>query len=257
MMRNVCVLVVLAIIPFAPRAGAQGVPEPEQFSLRLEGRLWGPSLSAELQATASQPGTLIDIPKDLGVGDKSTFEVRATVQLGIGHKIRVGYTQLDYDGDIRLNRQIRFEETVYPRFTRVVTSLKGSYFAGDYEWDFTKGTYGYVGALFGAKFFDFDALLAAPEQGDRDVETLRIPVPVVGLVARGYYSRFSVSGELTGFTIGSRANFTELHLGTHFDVTKNVGLQFGYRLLKIHGEQSNDLIDMRLSGLQFGGQFSF
>jgi hypothetical protein len=259
MMRNLRVLLSIATIAaLAPLARAQSVlPEAEQYSVRLEGRLWGPGLSAEMQMSGSQTGTVIDVPNDLAVGDKSTYQLRLNVQLGTGHKLRFNYTKLDYDGDTQIKKEIKFGDTTYPRFTHLVSSLKGSYYSGDYEWDLAKGQYGYFGLCFGAKVFDVDGLLVAPERGDRDVETFRVPVPVLGVVTEGYYGRFGVGGELTAFTIGKTANFVELDLNTHFALTGQLGVVGGFRFFKIHGEHSNDMLDMKLSGLYFGAEVNF
>jgi hypothetical protein len=241
----------------APIAAQIEAPEPEQYSVRLQGRLWAPGLAAEMQMSGSQTGTIIDVPEDLGVEDKTTFEVRAALQLSPGHKIRLGYTKIDYDGDEQIDHEIKFGDTTYPRFTRLVTSLKGSYFAGDYEWDFVKGGQGFVGAIFGAKVFDMDGVLVAPDRNERDVETVRVPVPVLGLVAQGYYSRFSAGAELSAFSIGKTANFLEFYVNTHFAITPQIGVEGGYRFLKIHGEHSKDMIDMKLNGLYAGLEVNF
>jgi hypothetical protein len=256
-MRRVSILAAGLLVSSAVLALAQDVPGPEQYTVRIEGAIWGPSLASELQVTGNVQGTLIDVPKDLGVADKGTYEGRLTLQLGVGHKVRLGYTNIDYDGNTPINREIRFQDTIYPRFTRLVTSQKGSYFSGDYQWDITKGAHGYFGPLIGGKFFDTDATLVAPERGDRDVQTLRVPVPVVGVAGRGYYGRFSGSGELEGFTIGKRGSLIEFAMAAHFNVSDHLGVQFGYRFMRVHGEYSNDLVTMRLSGLKFGGEISF
>jgi hypothetical protein len=256
-MRRVWILAGAALFSSAPLVSAQDVPGPEQYTLRIEGGLWGPSLASKLQVSGNVTGSLIDVPKDLDVGDKSTYEGRLSIQLGTAHKVRLAYTNLDYDGNTQITKEVRFQDTVYPRFTHLVTSIKGSYFAADYQWDFKKGKYGYVGGLFGAKAFDVDAALVAPERGDRDIETVRLPIPILGMAARGYYGRFSASGELSGLTIGKRAHFLELMMAGHLDISDHLGVKLGYRLLKMHGEQSDDLIDIRLSGLNFGAAINF
>ena len=256
LLRSFLPIAVIAVL--SPRLHAQtNPPESEQYTVRLQGRLWGPGLAAQMQMTGSEMGTLIDVPKDLAVEDKSTFEVRGTVQLGLGHKIRLGFTNLDYDGDTQITKEIKFGDTVYPRFTHLVTSLKGSYYSGDYEWDFAKGEYGFFGACVGAKVFDVDGLLVAPDRSDRDVETIRVPVPVLGVMGQGYYGRFSAGAELSAFTIGPTANFLELYINTHVALTPQIGVEAGYRYFKIHGEHSNDLIDMKLSGLYLGAEVNF
>jgi len=257
-MRNLRVLILVpAVLAAVPAAAQSTFPESEQYSFRLQGRLWGPGISSEIQSSGRSEGTLIDVVRDLGVEDQSTFEGRLTVQMGLGHKFRLGYTNLRYTGEKRITKEIRFGDTTYPRSTLLVSSLKGSYFSGDYEMDFMKGSSGYLGALVGGKFFDLDAVLSAPERAERDVETVRVPVPVVGLVGQAYYGRFSAGAELSGFTIGPTANFVELYVHGRFEVGSQLGIEAGYRVFHVRGEHSDDILDMTLGGLFFGAEVNF
>jgi hypothetical protein len=253
----VCLIAGALLLPAALGRAQNMVPEPEQYSVRLQGRLWGPTLSSEVVFSGRQTGSTIDVVRDLGVQDKSTFEVRLNVQFGLGHKIRLGYTNLDYDGDKVITREIIFGDTTYSRATRLVSSLKGGYYAGDYELDFVKGSGGYVGAVLGAKVFDVDAVLVAPNTGSRDAQSVRVPVPIVGVVGQGYYGRFGAGAELTGFSIGSTANFVELYLNSHFALANQIGVEAGYRYFSVHGEHSDDKLDLRLGGLYFGVEINF
>ena len=241
----------------SPAAAQLTFPEAEQYSFRLQARLWGPTLSSEVQFSGRQEGTVIDVTRDLAVEDESTFELRASVQLGLGHKIRLGYTPLRYTGEKDLTREIRFGDTTYPRGTNLHSSLKGAYYSGDYEIDLFKGSTGYVGAIFGAKVFDIDAVLVAPNRGDRDVETVRVPVPVVGVVGQAYYSRFSAGAELSGFSIGPTANFIEFYANGRFEISSMLGIEAGYRIFTVHGEHDDDKLDLTLGGLYFGAEVNF
>ena len=257
-MRKVRALILAPVLlAAAVPVAAQTFPESEQYSFRLQARLWGPSVSSEVQFSGRSEGTLIDVVRDLGIQDQSTVEGRLTVQLGLGSKIRLGYTNLRYKGERRITREIRFGDTTYPRSTLLASSLKGAYISGDYEMDFMKGSSGYLGAVVGGKFFDLDAVLVAPERGERDVETVRVPVPVVGIVGQGHYGRFSLGGELTGFTIGPTATFVELYTLGRFGVSSHLGIEAGYRIFHVNGQYSNDKLEMTLGGLFFGAELNF
>jgi hypothetical protein len=258
MMRNLRALILIpAVLAAVPAAAQTSFPEAEQYSFRLQARGWAPTLSSELKFSGRSEGTLVDATRDLGIKDQSTFEGKLTVQMGLGSKIRLGYTNLRYAGDRTITREIRFGNTTYARGTQLRSSIKGSYFSGDYEKDFLKGATGYVGGVIGAKFFDVDAVLSAPAKGERDVETVRLPVPVVGVVGQGYYGRFSLGGELTGFTIGPTATFLELYTHGRFALGTQVGIEAGYRVFHLHGEVSDDLLDMTIGGLFFGVEVNF
>jgi hypothetical protein len=111
----------------ASSASAQfsDVADGEHYKIRAEARVWSPSLAGLIQKNPDGgEGTLIDVPADLGVEDHRMFQLRGILQLGQGHKIRASYTRIDYDGDKRIERQIRFGGTVYTVQTRVVTSVR-------------------------------------------------------------------------------------------------------------------------------------
>jgi hypothetical protein len=254
------ILYAVLLIASASLAEAQSlVPDAEQYHVRLEVRRWQAGLDSEIQMSSGDDptGTLIDVKKDLGVEDHGSFEFRAAVQLGLGKKLRFGFTPLNYKGDKRIERQFRFESTVYNVNTRVVTAVKGTRYTGEFEWDLFHGEKGYLGLLIGVKAFDGNTLLVAPELGAREAEGIQVPVPVVGLATRIYAGQVSVSAEASGLTIGDRGNLYELDLGLHVDVVDHLGVGLGFRLLSMHGEHDRDVIDFKLSGLYLGADVNF
>jgi hypothetical protein len=253
-------LTVFILMVITPLADAQSlVPEAEQYHIRVEFRRWQVGLDSEIQMTSGDnpTGTLINVRDDLGVSDHGTFEVRGILQLGLGKKLRFGFTPLDYDGDKRVERSLRFEGTVYNLNTRVVTSVKGNWYTGEFEWDIFHGEKGYLGLLIGVKAFDGTTVLVAPELGIREVEGIQVPAPVLGLTSRIYAGHVSVSAEVSGLSIGDRGNLYELDLGAHVDVVNHLGVGVGFRLLSMHGKNDRDLIDFKLSGVYLGADVNF
>jgi hypothetical protein len=248
------------ILSWAPLAAAQlsDTPEGEQYKLRAEFRLWKPSLAAQIQKNPTGgEGTLIDVPADLGVADKATFEVRGILQLGSGHKIRVSYSRIDYDGDKKIEEQIRFGGTIYTINTRVVTSVRSDYYTAEYEWDIFKAEEGYFGLLIGAKGLNATTVLTAPDRGDRKAEAVHVPVPVLGVAGRYYVGSVSVFGEFSGLTIGAKGHVWELDLGAHLDLVKHLGAEIGYRRITMHGQSDDGLLEFKLGGLHVGADVKF
>jgi hypothetical protein len=249
------------ILGVAASAAAQfsDVPEGEQYKIRAEYRLWTPSLAAQIQKNPDGgEGTLIDVPADLGVEDNATFQVRGILQLGQGHKIRVSYSRIDYDGNKKVERQLRFGGTVYTISTRVVTSVRSDYYTAEYEWDVFKSEGGYFGFLFGAKALNATTVLIAPDRGDRKQEAVHVPIPVLGVTGCYYAGRLSAFGEFSGLSIGKRGHVYELDLGAHAQVVKHLGVGIGYRRITVHGEEDTEgLLDFKLGGLHFGADVRF
>jgi hypothetical protein len=241
----------------ALRAAAQEIPPPEEYKLRVEYRQWLPALDTEIQkGSGGEAGTLLDGKNDLGLSDERTFEVTGALQFKSGHKLRGSYTRIDYDGDVSARRTFRFDDTIFNRFTRVVSSVKGSYFTGEYEFDIVRGFRGYLGGIVGAKVFDLDYVIVAPEQGDRETDTQRVPIPILGVVGRVYAGRLSFSGELSGLTLGQRGAVWEADVAARLHISDRLAVQGGYRSLKLRAKDAPDKIEMTLSGWNVGLELS-
>ena len=249
--------VTLFLVAASPGASAEEVPPPEAYRLRLEYRQWVPILTSEVQnGSGGDPGTLLDGEKDLGIEDKRTFEVSGVLQMKPRHKLRGSYTRLDYDGDTKARKTFRFDDTTFNRFTQVVTSLKGAYYRGEYQFDIVRGARGFLGGLVGAKVFDVDYVIVAPSQGDREVDTVRLPIPVLGAIGRVYTGRVSFAGELSGLSIGKRGSVWELDLSARLHLSDRLAVEGGYRLLSLHAEDKPDLVDFHQEGWNFGLEIS-
>jgi hypothetical protein len=255
-MRRVAVLA-FGLIGLGSAAPAQELPAIERYALRAEWRWWRPTLDSEFsKGFGDRPGTLIDAKEVLGIPDRSTQQVKGTLRFGRTVKLRGSWTSLDYRGDQPVTRSFDFGDQTYAYNSRVVSTLKGAYYTGDVEIDFIKGPTGFVGVLIGAKLFDVDSLLVEPETNRRVVQSGRIPVPVLGLVGRTYYGRFSLEGELSGMTIGERGSCWELEVVGRVHVSDRLAGTAGYRRLRLRGQDERDFVRFEQSGLLFGVELS-
>jgi hypothetical protein len=248
----------LLLAPAALHAQQADYPPQEGYGIRLEYREFRPTFSGDIQkGFGDQEGTLVDVVDDLGIPDERTFEARGTLQFKQGHKLRGSYTPLDYSGDVdEARRDFDYGQTEFQRFERVLTSLKGGYYSASYEWDFMRGPRGFLGVTLGAKVIDLDATLVAPEQSAREQDTLRAPVPAVGLVTRAYTGRVSVEGEISGMTLGDRGTLIDFDLATRVHVSDRLGIGGGYRYLSIKAKDDRDFGDIRIRGWHFGLEIS-
>jgi hypothetical protein len=248
---------VIALGLAAPVVAQARVPFPEQYRLRVEYRFFPNQLTGEIQnGFGDISGTLIDVEADLGIPENDTWQGLAVYQFKPGHKIRGSYTPLDYDGIVIAGRDLTFGETTFLASSRLVTSMKGVYYTGAYEYDFVSSTWGFIGGLIGAKVFDVDTLLVGPEQGLREQETLRTPIPVLGLVSRFYVGGFSVEGEVSGVTLGSRGHLLEADASARIHVSDRLAVTGGYRKLLMKGVDEPDTIDIGISGWTWGFELS-
>jgi hypothetical protein len=250
-------LIVLSLARAASAQDSSNLPPAEKYGLRLQYREYRPSLTGDVQkGFADKDGTVVDVMDDLGLADKRTFDVRGTIQFKKGWKLRGSYMPFDYKGDTEVDSSFSYGETRYARFERVVTTMKGSYYGGDLEWDFLKGSYGFLGAVVGARVFDVDAALVNVSINSRELDTITTPMPVIGVATRLYAGRFSVEGELAGLSVGSSGSTLEAEGSVRIHVSDRLAAMGGYRYLSLDGKDGRDQIKIKLSGWQFGLELS-
>jgi hypothetical protein len=260
--RSAAVLPIALLATAQAQAQGQGptedYPTQEQYFLRAEYREFRPTLTGEItHGTPARAGTPLDLDDDLGVDDKRTFEVRGAIQFKRGHKIRASYTPLDYVGAVPESRRpFIYGGTEFQRFDRIASSFKGTYLGASYEWDFVKGPRGYLGAVLGARLLDLDALVAAPDEGRRELDTLRSPAPALGLASRVYFGRTSLEGEFVGFSLGERGSVWELELAARIHISDRLAGMGGYRRISLKGADDEDDGDIKIGGWQFGLELS-
>lgn len=231
---------------------AQGVPGPEQFNLRFEYRQWRPKLTSELRYATTSDGTLIDPQADLGLGDERTFEVRGSLKLAPGHRLRASYTPLDYTAERRITRSFVFGSTRYEAQALVQTQLKARYLLGGYEWDLVRRPSALLGLTVQGGWFDGDATLVAPESGRREVQSVAAPLGAIGVTGRFYVGRVSVQAEIGGLSVGKRGHLLEAEASARLHVSDRLAAQVGYRVVDVRGEDGLDRVKARVRGLMFG-----
>jgi hypothetical protein len=248
-------LAVLLVVSAAGSAATQDLPPPENYHLRAEYLRWWPKLGAEVQK--GEEGSLTNVTSDLGVLDEGTFELRGTLRLGASHKLSGSYTRLAYVGDVTEHPTVRYGSQTFFPGTRLVTSMKGGYYGGQYEWDFVTGGQGYLGAVVGARLLDLDVLMVAPVEARREQESVRIWRPVVGVSARGYVGqRVSIAGTIAGLTLGSRGYAIELDVSAQIHLFDRIAVKGGYRAVKVKDVRGSSRIEFRDNGGTIGVELS-
>jgi hypothetical protein len=232
-----------------PRNGA------ERYHLRLQYRHYMPDMTGDTRKGSDDSG-FVDFNDDLAFEQETTFDARGYIQFSAGKKLRLSYTPLDYAGDNIAPKTFTYGGTRYEIGTQVQSSVKGGYYSADLEWDVVKKPNGFLGLVVGAKGIDVDTLVYDVSDNVREVDTYRIAVPVVGVAGRWYAGRFSVEGEVTGLTGGSRGHILDADTTARFHISDKLAVQGGYRWLRLEAHDDDQEVNFRLAGWQFGVELS-
>ncbi|HSB62335.1 MAG TPA: hypothetical protein VLI67_11490 [Vicinamibacteria bacterium] len=239
-------------------AAAQDLPQSERYRLRVEYTRWSPDLTGDIQKGFGEaPGTLLDLSDDLGVASERTWEVRGTIRFGSRFKLKGAYVPLDrFLGDVNARTNFLYGGEQFFLGERVLTAIDARYYRGEIQWDFQASRQGFVGLLVGAKVFDVSSVVVSPDAGKRVIQDDTLPVPVIGLAGRTYYGRFSVEGEFSGMTLGSRGRVFEMNLYGRLGLSDRLAVGGGYHRVTLEGKDARDSVSIRLGGWSYGIELS-
>jgi hypothetical protein len=150
--------------------------------LDLGARYWQmkPSGAASIGSDGIE-GTQIDIEDDLGYGRKENI-LGFDASLGSGSEIAVSYLSLDLAAQNRIDRTVRFGDTLYRANADVSSALEAELLRVAYRYQL--GSYGFRGGfLLGVQWVEFRATASAPGFGEAQ-EKAEAALPVIGAILR-------------------------------------------------------------------------
>lgn len=218
--------------------------------LEAEARYWMPTLESNFKSSITGViGTNIDLVDDLGLDDNESFpEGRVTLNLG-KHRLRYGYMPLEWDASKNITQTYTFGGKDYIAGALVDTTLKADYHRLGYEYDFIDVLNNKLGIIFEIKYFDFEAGLKADGLGFNETESLKAPVPTIGLAAQfGLPALLSIAGEVTGIGTGGDLYLYDAEVGVVYTPAPFIRLSGGYRIFELHVEDGDDEATLTLSG---------
>jgi len=257
-MRPGPLLAVLLLVAPATAVAQEGLAPEEQYLLRLEYLRWKPSPQGEIQKGLGDfEGTLLDVESDLGMESGNGNSFRGALRLGRTWKLVGGWIPLDYQGDLEASRPFVYGTLVARPGDRIFTTFKGNLVSAGLQWDFVANPDGYLGVLFGVRYFDVDTVMVNASTSSRVAEGEQLPIPVVGLSGRVYFQDwFSFEGEFAGMTAGSRGHLWEWLFALRIHFTERLAATGGYHKLSIEGTTDRDLFNLRLGAWTFGLEIS-
>lgn len=267
-------LIAISLAWFPARAAAQYRPLPstygsgsdvkgEAYHIEFAANIWNPPPDFVFKSEGlGIPGTAIDLVADLGIGQKSTYELRLVLRPATRHKFRFHYLPLEYSGDTTLEGDIIFNGIRFPVAVPVQTEFVWKAYRLTYEWDFLYRTRWFAGVLLEAKYAD--AVLELTSPIGREFVKARAPIPAIGAVVRGYpLKALSIHGEFTYFRLpdnleeDASLNAMDVDVYATYNITNNFGVQGGWRSTDMGFRVDMDEGSIKLQGLYFGGVVRF
>jgi len=255
-----------ALFVWTSPAYAQFHPRPvseaqtaEDFHIESSVSIWLPSADAVIASESfGIPGTSVDFKKDLGLKDQSFPEFKITAKLGRNHKLRMNVIPMSYTASTTLTRDIIFNGQRYSFSVPVNSSLDWTQWRFNYEFDFVAKSRGFAGLILEAKYNDISAHLTALSPKIDEFTEARAPLPALGGIGRFYIvPSVSITGELVGLKIPDSSsryhgNWTDIDIYGTANFMKNIGAQFGFRVVDLAYTIKEDSGSLTLKGIYFG-----
>jgi hypothetical protein len=224
-------------------------------------------LSPALDATVTSsnfgiPGTAIDLGTDLGLADKTLYELRLVLRPTQRQKLRVSYLPQSYTAKYTLKRDLVFNGIRFSAGNSTEATYQWTGWRFSYEYDFVSNPSGFFGMVLEAKYTD--ANLELKNATDREYIRAKAPLPAIGAIGR-YCIRpnLCLTGELSGFGIPDTASkkyyakYLDYDFYGTFYVTNNFGVIAGYRSIDAQFRVDTDQVQTTTKAPYFGGLVKF
>ena len=230
------------------------------FEAGVRGSYWFPDLSAEIQTFDPAPaGTKFDAVDDLGIGDENFPSGEAFLRFGRFH-LRVGYTQVSYDGSNTLSRTIVFNGQTFSVSDNVVSKLDVDMIDAEIQVDLIRpdlvAASFYLGLVGKVKFVDGEVELRSTALTEK--QDFQAPIPMVGLAAGVGILKDLVRADARAAGMSYSGN----HLfegDAYLSIIPFpfLRIQGGYRLIDLKVDDDDIVAELTMKGPYAGAQISF
>jgi hypothetical protein len=267
-------LCVLCLVAAVPVLRAQSDDEFDSYKLKLEGFWVYASPSGSLQSSVQTATGPIDLQKDLGFNNYSTFAGKLDWKFTHKNHFYIGGEAFKSSRQTVLTRTITFQGQTFEAGLTTQSNLDAPMYVVGYQYDIIRRKRGHLGLGVQFNLFDATASIRAAAQVTSDgvhhaavsaSSSLLVPIPVAGPEARFYLTnspRVFVEGNIYGMYFFGYGNFVSSGGTLGFTVNRHLTLNAGYQLgsrLVVNNSSSADRIGLHLThtGAIVGMEFSF
>jgi outer membrane protein len=258
-MRRILKVVTVAAGVLLMAASAFAAPG---FEVGARGAYWFPELSGTVQTTTNGiPETTIDVKKDLGVENKNLPFGEAHLRLG-RVTFRVGYTELNVEGNNRLSGTIVFNGITYAGTDDVASKLDLKMLDGEVQYDLLRpdaGVAGFnLGLLLHVKYADGMVEIRSKNFGDIASKNFKVYIPMVGVAAGAGVLKDMVRVDVRAAGIAYSGNHLyDADAYASFAPLPFVRIQGGYRYIDLKADKTDMMPVLKMKGPYVGAQVSF
>lgn len=228
------------------------------FEVGARGAYWFPKLTGYAQTNATGD-TRFDFKDTLGVKDENIPFGEAFLRLG-NTTLRVGYTQIKFDGNKELTETVVFNGTTYSATDNVVSMLDMKMIDGEVQYDFLRpdvGIAGFnIGLLLKVKYVDGKVELR--DSTTTETKDFKAPIPMIGAAAGVGFLKdmVRVDARAAGITYSGN-HLYDVDAYASFAPLPFVRIQGGYRYIDLKIDKDGTLASFKLKGPYVGAQLSF
>jgi len=254
-MRRILLVVTVAAGVLLMAGSAYAAPG---FEVGARGAYWFPKLTGSAQTNVTGD-TRFDFKDTLGVKDENIPFGEAFLRLG-STTLRVGYTQLTFDGNKQLTQTVIFNGTTYSAADNVISSLDMKMLDGEVQFDFLRPDVGVaafnIGLLLKVKYVDGTVELR--NSTTTETKDFKAPIPMVGAAAGVGFLKDMVRVDARAAGIAYSGNHLyDVDAYASFAPLPFVRIQGGYRYIDLKIDKDDTLATFKLSGPYVGAQISF
>jgi outer membrane protein len=229
------------------------------FEVGARGAYWFPKMSGNVQ-TKETGDTRFDFKDTLGMGDENIPFGEGFLRLG-RMTLRVGYTQIKFDGNKELTETVVFNGVTYSVTDNVISKLDLKMLDADLQFDLLRpdaGVAGFnLGLLLRVKYVDGKVELSSASAGST-IKDFKAPIPMVGAAAGvGFFKdMLRVDARAAGIAYSGN-HLYDADAYASFIPLPFVRIQGGYRYIDLKIDQDGALASFKLTGPYVGAQVSF
>jgi len=251
----VLLICVFLLLLFSSLSSAEGP------KLEFEARLWKAELVAMAKVSSStSEGNELDFKNDLGIADRDIIDGKITWHIASKSKLKFSYTQMAFNGDKTVSRNLRFGEETFSSNSRIITDFDVKLLKIAWIYQFIDEKYFKIGPLFELKGIWIDTSLYTPSTETKQSDNLTTGIPALGAAVNITPFKFiDLFGEASGLYLDEeRYGYTyDVEAGVRITPFEHISITSGYRVIELNAEDVPDYAKFKLEGPFFGALLRF